>query len=99
MKKWFPIVIIGLFLLMNGEVTKKESRFSFRCSQDETAVELFNKDTGAFDTWEMCEHGCVMIQGSPACMLGEEPKKTSPEPYLWPVALIAAALLFMKRRR
>jgi len=93
-KKWLIITLLVVLVLGSCQ-TKKESVFSFRCSEDLSSVQIFNKVTGGFDTWESCTGECGVIAGSPTCINDDDEKKASPESNNAGFLLLLAGLLWL----
>ena len=97
MKTWLIILALVILTMANQKEIKKESKFSFRCSEDNTAIEIYNKDTNSFTVWQQCEGECV--EGDTIhCTVPEQAKQASPISPL-PVLLILGGLLYWRYKR
>lgn len=72
---WLILILIGLMMVTPN--MKKEARFSFRCSEDKSQVEMYNKeseDLEKFSAYEVCspDSMCESVNGLPTCI----PKET-----------------------
>ena len=102
-RKWVIIIIIIVLVVLMGNSTKKEGKFSFRCSEDKKSIEMFNRmdDKNKFDIYQDCGEGTCQLQGgSPACIIKESKKEEASA--FNPTMLIMAAIalfIFLKNRR
>jgi hypothetical protein len=103
--KW-PIIIILIALVIltmtNQKTGQKESKYSFRCSEDNTAVEMYSLDSDAFTVWQSCTNGCEI--GSQGLMCTPSPevpqKQSTPVTSYLPVLLaIGGVYLYSKWRK
>ncbi len=70
--KWYIFIVIALVILTmaNQKTMKKEAKYTFRCSEDNSAVEMFNKNTASFTTWQQCDNGeCIIGFSGPTCII------------------------------
>lgn len=86
---------------------KKEGRFAFRCSEDKSQVEMYNKeseDLEKFSPYEVCSPDaiCELIGGIPTCIptetkAVEEPKKEAS--YTTPLLVAGAVFMIILWRK
>lgn len=94
--KWLIIIILVIILMQT--TIKKEGKFSSRCSEDRTSIELFNKNTGEFVVIEDCGEGECQMNGIPRCIQLEGIRKEAVD-FKIPMLLIAGIIFILIRKR
>lgn len=96
---WLILILIGMMMVAPN--MKKEARFAFRCSEDKSQVEMYNKDSEdleKFSAYEACDPDaeCENINGLPTCIPKEikEAKEVKKETS-YNVPLLVAGIIFI----
>ena len=99
MRKWLIIIMIVGLIIMSDNV-KKESKFSFRCDDDDERIEVYNKESGKYVVYEDCRPGTCEVRsdGGVECVLPEsEPKQSNSSLYFLLITIGILLVVFRKK--